>query len=263
MVLTLRARGIDDVLQAPAWAILAALFGGYGPSIAALVLTGRRKGRKEVKALLARFKLWRASPWVHLVVWLGPSIFLATAMLMAPDATSRLGEPVWSRLKLVPLAFVAAIPFGPLGEELGWRGYALPRLQGRYSALSSSLMIGVAWTFWHTPLFWAPAGTTISGSPITIWAVGKYLITLMGLSVLYTWVFNNSRGSVALAVAFHATGNAVFPFLLFPDREAAAALFVEELSAVLVWIAAFTLLALYGAARLTRSPDASEFTIRE
>lgn len=256
MVLTLRARGIDDVLAAPAWAILAALLGGWGPSLAALVLTGRREGWAGVRALLRRFKLWRASPWVHLVVWLGPSIFLIAAMLMAPGRAAELGSPVWSRLRLVPLAFVAALPFGPLGEELGWRGYALPRLQRRYSALVSSLLIGVAWTFWHTPLFWAPAGTTISGSPITVWAVGKYMVMLTGLSILYTWVSNNSRGSVALAVVFHATGNAVFPFLLFPQRSDEAALFIEELSAVPVWILAIALIAAFGAAQLGRDDEA-------
>jgi len=205
-----------------------------------------------VKSLLARLKLWRASPWVHLVVWLGPSIFLIAAMLMAPGQRTNLGSPVWSRLQLVPLAFVAALPFGPLGEELGWRGFALPRLQSRRSALTSSLLIGVAWTFWHTPLFWAPAGTTISGSPITVWAIGKYLVMLVGLSILYTWIYNSSRGSVALAVVFHATGNAVFPFLVFPQRSDEAGLFIEELSAVPVWVMALVLVWLVGAARLAR-----------
>ncbi len=238
MVLTLRSRGIEDITQAPPWALLCALLGGYGPTIAALVMAARQREPGGVRRLLSRLTRWRAPGSVHLLVWFGPSIFLGLAILFAGEATARMGSPVWSRLNLVPLAFVAALPFGPMGEELGWRGFALPRLQDRYGPLVASALIGIAWTFWHTPLFWAPAGTTISGSPVTVWAVGKYLLTLIGLSILYTWAFNRSNGSALLAIVFHATGNAVFPFLLYPNREASAALFVEELAMIPVWVLA-------------------------
>lgn len=147
---------------------------------------------------------------------------------------------------------MGALPFGPLGEELGWRGSALPRLQERYSALTSSLLIGVAWTAWHAPLFWAPAGTTISGRPVTVAAVGKYALMLVGLSILYTWICNNSRGSVGLAVAFHASWNAAFPLLLFPQRSDEATLFLEELSVIAVWVVALIIVARYGGSRLVR-----------
>lgn len=250
VVLSLRGRGATDMLEAPGWFLLLAYCGGLGPSLMALLLTSRGEGRAGVKRLLGGLKLWRASPWVHLVVWLGPSLFLLAAMLMAPAVSARLGSPVWERLRLAPLALLAAIPFGPLGEELGWRGYALPRLQGNYSALASSVMIGLVWTAWHAPFFWAPAGTTISGHPITAWAITKYLLMLVGLSIVFTWIVNSSRGSVGLAVAFHATWNSALVFLPFPERSSDAALFLEELSAVAVWILAVGLVALFGHRRL-------------
>ena len=164
------------------------------------------------------------------------------------------GEPVWGRLSLIPLAIAAAVPFGPMGEELGWRGYALPRLQSHYSAVTSSLIIGVAWCFWHTPLFWAPAGTTISGHEITLMAVAKYLAYLCGFSVLHTWVFNNSSGSALLPVALHTSSNAVVPLLLFPDRDRDASLTLEWLALVPLWVVALALIAFYGGARLRRGP---------
>lgn len=261
MVWTLRSRGITQLGDVPPWALLCALFGGYGPTAAALILTGRSQGRRGVKALLSRLKLWRAPANVHLLIWLGPPAFLGLAMLLEPASTALLGEPVWSRLQLIPLAIVAAIPFGPLGEELGWRGYALPRLQHRHSALSSSLLIGVAWCFWHTPLFWAPAGTTISGYAVTVPAVAKYLAYTCGLSILHTWIFNNSRGSVLLPVAFHTSSNAILPMLLFPARDGDAALTIEWLSVIPLWAVALGLIALYGAARLSKTPSTEDTVV--
>ena len=253
VVLTLRARGIADMLQAPTWARALADLGGLGPSLTALLLTAHGEGWAGVRRLLRSLRLWRASPWVHVAVWLGPSLFLVAALLMAPAKAAELGSPVWHRLRLAPLAFAAALPFGPLGEELGWRGYALPRLQARHGALASSLMIGAVWTLWHVPFFWAPAGTTISGSPITVLAVCKYLAMLVGLSIVMTWIYNSSNGSTGLSVAFHATWNTSFILLLFPDRSPQAGLFLEELSALAVWILAGWLIWRYGADRLAPS----------
>ena len=217
-------------------------------------MTGRSEGLSGLKALLSRFKRWRAPSIVHLVIWLGPPAFLGIAMLLRPTTAALLGEPVWSRLQLIPLVVAAAIPFGPLGEELGWRGYALPRLQHQNTALTSSLLIGVAWCFWHTPLFWAPAGTAISGYAVTIPAVARYLANTCGHSIVHTWIFNNSRGSVLLPVAFHTSSNAILPMLLFPARDREASLAIHWLSVIPLWAVALTLIVLYGGARLSKTP---------
>ena len=249
-VWALRSRDLTALADVPPWALNCVLVGGYGPSVAALVLTRVQQGSQGVKTLLGRFKLWRA-PWaVHLLIWLGPAAFLALAMLVAPATTAQLGEPDWSRLRLVPLAIAAAVPFGPLGEELGWRGYALPRLQHRRTALTSSLILGIFWCFWHAPLFWAPTGTTISGYAVTVPAVGMYLAATCGGSILHTWIFNHSRGSVLLAVAFHTSGNAILPMLLFPLRDRDASLAIKLLAIVPVWAVALALLWHFGAERL-------------
>ena len=90
------------------------------------------------------------------------------------------------------------------GEEVGWRGYVLPRLQAKYNALVSSLIVGVIWGLWHIPKFLAPGNT----SPF-----GWFMIKVIADAVLYTWLYNNTKGSLLLATLFHAAGNTAGVFL--------------------------------------------------
>jgi membrane protease YdiL (CAAX protease family) len=149
---------------------------------------------------------------------------------------------------------VIALPFF-VGEELGWRGYLLSKLQKKYSALWSSLIVGVLWVFWHTPAFWAPSGTAISGQPVTLFSVGWYLFLLMGVSILMTFVYNNSKGSLLLAVLFHGmfTGPNIFP--LFPDilLYAEAETQIIQLVVIPVWVLAVLVIGWFRAARLSRN----------
>jgi hypothetical protein len=102
-------------------------------------------------------------------------------------------------------------------------------------------------------MFWGPGGTVISGGPITALAIGKYFLYLSGFAVLYTWLFNNSRGSALLAVIFHTSANAVLPLVAFPDRADDASRLIDEWSIVALWAAALVVLAIYGPKNLTRA----------
>jgi membrane protease YdiL (CAAX protease family) len=95
---------------------------------------------------------------------------------------------------MVPVALVFAFP-NTLGEELGWRGFALPRLQARYSALVSSIILGLFWGSWHIPL-WIAFGQT--GLPLLI-----DVVSMVQLAILYTWVYNSTGGSLLLVWLFH------------------------------------------------------------
>lgn len=226
--------------------------GGYGPTAAGLIFSARESGRDGVKTLLRRLLVWRVGFSWHFFAWLAPMAFLLVGMLIYVMRGGELGAPDLGRLALVPVAVFFAVIFGPLGEELGWRGYALPRLQERYSALQSSLILGLVWTLWHTPMFWGPGGTVVSGGPVTLWAIGKYALYLLGFSVLYTWLFNNTRGSVLLAVIFHTSANAVLPLLAFPDRAEDASRLIDEWSVVAIWIVVFLVLWVRGPQTLTQ-----------
>jgi membrane protease YdiL (CAAX protease family) len=124
------------------------------------------------------------------------------------------GPPIdWSELdplySVVPLIIILTILAG-MGEEFGWRGFAMPRLQARYNALVASIIIGVLWGLWHIPLFLVE-GTTQYDWQLEaglIPAVLGYMVFLIAWSIQFTWVFNNTRGSVLLAAVLHGAGNA-------------------------------------------------------
>jgi hypothetical protein len=119
-------------------------------------------------------------------------------------------------------------------------------------ALRSSLVIGALWCFWHAPLFWAPMGTTVSGAPVTVWAVTKYLAYVMGLSVVFTWLFNGAGRSVLLVVILHLTVNADLVTLFFPRLTASDVRTVRELSTIPLWGMVLILVAVYGPRKFGR-----------
>ena len=178
----------------------------WGPAIAALLAASLTGGRAAVRELGARLVRWRVGRQWYLVVLVGPAAFsfvvagLYTLLLggswsaAAPQAFDR------GVLALVPIFVVLALTDG-MGEEVGWRGYALPRLLARHSALGASLLLGVLWALWHLPLFWTE-GYPLYQSPI--WLL---FVDLPAQAIIYTWIFQHTRGSVLLAILLHAAGN--------------------------------------------------------
>ena len=225
----------QDVLEAPPWALAMLLIGAYGPSLMALAVTGLTEGASGVKRLLGKFLIWRVGLRWYAVVLLLPSLVTLGAVAILVARGGDIGSFSLQRAHVIPLALLAAAPFGPLAEELGWRGFALPRLLEQRGVLTSSLVIGAAWTFWHTPLFWAPAGTSLSGEPVTWVALGSYLALLSGLSVVFTWVHVHTGGSVWMAFLLHLTFNADVIFFLLPNRPDDADSTIWKLSVLPLW----------------------------
>jgi membrane protease YdiL (CAAX protease family) len=134
--------------------------------------------------------------------------------------------------------------FGPLPEEIGWRGFALDRLQERMTALSASLALGSVWAVWHVPLFFVPGSFQESlnlGSSRSV----ILLVSLIPLSVLMTWVYNNTDRSTLSAVLIHYSGNLCGALVVKSDRVAALELGFLSFAAILVTAG-------WGARRLTR-----------
>lgn len=198
----------------PVWALT---IGAYGPTIAALLVTIVVAGAYGSKALLRKYLVWRVGIW-----WYGAALFAAWVPTIGVMGIyllrgGSIGTFDVSALARLPLLAATALPNGPLAEELGWRGFLLPRVAARMSLLKASVLIGVVWTFWHTPLFFAPAGTFISGAPVTPAAVGIYLMLVTGLSVLIAWVWRHANGSVLLTILMHLAINVNALGLLFPS----------------------------------------------
>jgi uncharacterized protein len=189
----------------------ASQLGALSAGLAGLVLATVDGGRRGLRELLSRFLIWRVGMWWWVFAVFG-TIIPGIAGLYLFQV---LGGPSvdWSGLKpvytVIPTIIILTIMAG-LGEEFGWRGFALPRLQPRHNALVSSLIIGLIWGTWHIPLFFTP-GTVQSEwraeAGLAIPVVG-YTLFCMAWSIQYTWVFNNTRGSVLLAAVIHGAGNA-------------------------------------------------------
>ena len=193
-------------LLSPAWAQLGAL----SSSLAGIVLVlveGRKGGLRE---LLGRGLIWR----VGIRWWAFAVFFMILPSVAALYLYNLLGGPPvdWSGLQplytLVPQFIFLTIAAG-VGEEFGWRGFLLPRLQTRHNALVSGLMVGVAWATWHVPLFFIK-GTSqyeqgLQGGLLP--AILGYAVFVIAQSVQFTWLFNNTRGSVLLAAVFHGASN--------------------------------------------------------
>ncbi len=167
----------------------------YGPSIAGLVLTFRESGRQGLKAMALR--LWPGSLVSLIVAILALPLIALALSLLAP----RLGAwPVKPADVLVatPLVLFTTAQIisnsGPLGEEFGWRGYALPRLLERWPPMVAAIILGLIWTLWHVPAFFFSG---IVGAPLS--DLGWYALDTVGLSLLMTWLHLNSRGSILVA----------------------------------------------------------------
>ena len=197
------------------------LLGACGPSLAALLLTGLRQGRPGLKGLLGRLLKWRIGLRWYAAVLLGTPVLglLAVALHDSAGGPHLAFSPALPWVFL-PVAFLLGLFGGPLNEEIGWRGYALPRLQAERTALISSIVLGTVWCFWHLPLFLL-AGTSQSEMPFP-----AYLACVVALSVLITCLYNGAGGSLVIAVLAHAafnfTAGVLFPILPVPAGEDAS-----------------------------------------
>src|SRR5215203_5832202 len=180
------------------------------PSVMAIVLTAMVFGRGALRKLLGRLLIWRVNPLWYLVVVLVPVALTAGVLplnaLLGGPALS-LGMPLVGAA--VFLAF-SIFPGSALGEEIGWRGYVLPRLQTRMSALSASLFLAPIWALWHLPLW-------LTGDPVkTPTFYVPFFLAVFPLSILLTSVYNSTGGSLLMVVLLHATAN--FPVTMVIDE---------------------------------------------
>lgn len=186
---------VSDV-KGPAWAIALFMVGGFVPSLLAIFLTWKKEGLAGLRIVgqrILQFKLGlRWYVFIFLVVIAGTAGQLTINKLLGNSFNGYLF--VAQLGSLLPLLII-----GPLSEEIGWRGYALERLQTRWNALTSSLMVGLAWGLWHLPLFFM-VGT--SQHELGIPFIG-FLVGMMANSILYTWLYNNTKQSLWSAILLH------------------------------------------------------------
>jgi uncharacterized protein len=180
----------------PCWAIALYIVGGFVPSLVAVLLTWRQQGTSGLRHLGRRMLQFRIG-WR----WYLAAVAVVVIATLGQLATiSLLGQTF--DLALFPAQSGSAIPLivlGPLSEEIGWRGYALDRLQTQWNALVSSLMVGLVWGLWHVPLFYM-VGT--SQHELAIPFIG-FVGGIMAVSVPFTWLHNNTHRSTWTAMFLH------------------------------------------------------------
>lgn len=232
----------------PFWpSTLFLIFGAFGPSLSAIVLATMDKGRIPFRDLFGGLLKWRVGVrWYLLALFLPAALcFSALALhVLLGGSAPQLYSPVpWY---LLPVYFLLVLLFvGPMTEEIGWRWYALPRLQAERSALSASLILGSSWALWHLPLAWT-GETSWPGLPFPLFA-----LAIIALTILFTWAYNGTGGSLLIVLLFHAAIN--FTLTLVPVQPTSTMPLRTCIIGVgLLWAAAIIVVLAEGPERLAR-----------
>jgi len=176
------------------------LFGTFAPGMAALWLTARAEGGAGVRALLSRVVQWRVSwRWYAFAALYMVAIKLVVAVILrvSTGAWPRFGDAPWY---LIPVAVAFSTPF-QAGEEIGWRGYALPRLAARFGLARASVVLGLIWACWHLPQFFIRESDTFGQSFVV------FALEVTALSVAIAWLWARTGGSLLLPMLLHAAVN--------------------------------------------------------
>jgi membrane protease YdiL (CAAX protease family) len=197
---------------------LLVIYASWTPNIAAFIVLGlvlREKG--GITRLISGWGKWRTGvKWYLaalspvLIAGVGFAIYLIMGGDYSPPDQPFAGQ-------ILPIILFSLIT-GATGEELGWRGFLLPRLQTRYNALVATILVGIVWALWHLPLWFIPG--SVWQESIPYWA---FALAIISSSFLYTWVVNSTGGSMVMASLIHFIlnfVNNVFGVLgLIPIRE--------------------------------------------
>lgn len=196
---------------APDYFLLVIIPGAWAPTIVSVLLTWLTDGKSGVRQFLSRVIRWRVSFQWYLVVLFGIAVIAFAAqglnIWLFDGEPVRLnlptGIPENGLLIALPIIFFVNVFFGgPLAEDIGWRGYALPKLREKMSAFTASLLIGIVWVLWHLPFFWIPEGKIAVGGIPLLW----FALLTTAWSVLFAWVYVNTE-SILMPVLFHAAVN--------------------------------------------------------
>ena len=194
----------------------------YSPGIAGVIVVWHRYGLSGLGNFFRRLTLWRISPWWWLFLILGVPAF----MVVGAALNGTLGDPFpFSPWHQALPALALALLLGPM-EEFGWRGVALPLLQRKFAPFWAGLILGVIWMVWHAPSF------LIGGTPQSGWSFLPFFVGGVAISVVFTALFNDSRGSLLIAGLLHFQLNNP----IWPDAQPWDNLLIALIAIILVWL---------------------------
>lgn len=222
--------------------------GAWAPTISAVILTGLTEGKDGVRKFLKRLLHWRVGLGWYLIVLFGVAIIACLAIgvgkflgIAAPASSLPNGLPPNMLPAFLPVIFLINIfAGGPLAEDIGWRGYILPKMREGMTALHASLVIGVIWAIWHLPYFIFPAWRSAVGDIPFFW----FALLTTSWSVLFAWVYVNTE-SILMPVLFHAAINTTLGTLGVLGQSNGD-LIPLMLNTLFTWIVVAVVVALYG-----------------
>ena len=182
------------------------IIGSFGPFFSAIFITHISEGKTGIKKLFKRVFNWRVNiRWYFIAVFLFTIINLLSAFSfvwpLGEVTVDEYYEIIFRFLMFFPIYFlIAGIIGGPLGEEIGWHGFAVPRLQKKTNALFASLIHGPIWALWHLPLIYFTGNLSID-------TLILYISSITGGCIIITWLFNRVNGSVLLTLIMHTSWN--------------------------------------------------------
>jgi membrane protease YdiL (CAAX protease family) len=191
-----------------------------GPTLGAFLVTNALDGKEGRQRLLRRYVQWRVGlPWYVLAIFGFPMVYIIAGSIVLGSVPLADLAANWTTFFSPYLVAVLIFPaFITWGEEPGWRGFALTRMQESYHPLLSSVTVGFMHSLWHLPVFFLISGPVAFG-PFDLVEFVRNTATSIAIAILWTWVFNNAKGSILIAVLLHASLNATQGWMsvLIPD----------------------------------------------
>ena len=170
----------------------------FGPLIAAVLVSLLAGGREELWVLVRQLTRWRVHPIWYVIALLGPFVIAVVAAALAvATGAPMLRSGAYTDVRAVGFTFLSMVIIVGLFEEVGWRGFALPRLQRRLDALWAALVLGVLWALWHLPELISDPTRQRPPLQFVLWA--------LALSVIFTWLYNSTNGSLPIVIICHCS----------------------------------------------------------
>ena len=198
--------------------------GGLGPVLSAIYLIRTTQQKDDQREFWRRVIDFKRVPlcWFFVSLFIPPLIAvfsILVSLFLSNEYTQ--WQPMWLLIQnpfMFVLFLVSTLLFGPLPEEIGWRGYGLESLQTKYSALQSSLIVGFFWIIWHLPLFLTKDSGFATIYPLYSLSFWLWTTSLLSISIIMTWIFNHTEKSTLTAILFHFSMSATSGFFSFKSQ---------------------------------------------
>lgn len=249
-LLFITASLVSDNGQLSTLSRLLIFMGAISPGLVAVFLTAKTTGGEGVKLLISKisFKNTGVMWYIFAVTFIAFIKGLAALVyFLLFNSWPQFGTTSW----YVMLFAIVVSMWAQAGEEIGWRGYALPRMSKKFGLAMSSVLLGIIWAIWHLPLFYIAAADTFNQSfPL-------YLLQVTGLSVIMAWLFWKVNGNLLPLMVFHAAINNTKDIVPSASKASASPFTLNAspigwISVALIWVVAF-----YFIYTMTRKPAAT------